>query len=252
MLRRTLIGLCAALAATTVARAQAPTPAATAPSTPAAAPAPKPNPRVRIDTPQGSIVVELYRDKAPVTVANYLKYVDRGLFNGATFYRASRPPGYTATDYGSIQGGLQNDPKKVLPPIAHEPTTKTGLKHGDGTISMGRHAPGTAQADWFITLGDMSYLDADPKNPRGQPGFAAFGQVVEGLDVVKKIIAMPVDPNKGEGAMKGEILRQPVRITKVSRVASPPPPEAAAPASSATAPAPVPPPITPSPATPPQ
>lgn len=176
---------------------------------------------MKIDTPQGSIVVELYRDKAPVTVANYLKYVDRGLFNGATFYRASRPPGYTATDYGSIQGGLQNDPAKVLPPIAHEPTTKTGLKHGDGTISMGRHAPGTAQADWFITLGDMSYLDADPKNPRGQPGFAAFGQVVEGLEVVKKIIALPVDPNKGEGAMKGEILRQPVRITKVSRVAAP-------------------------------
>jgi peptidyl-prolyl cis-trans isomerase A (cyclophilin A) len=186
---------------------------------PAAAPAPaKPNPRVKIDTPEGSIVVELYADKAPITTANYLKYVDRGLFNGATFYRASRPPGYTATDYGSIQGGLQNDPKKVLPPIAHEPTTKTGLKHGDGTISMGRHAPGTAQADWFITLGDMSYLDADPKDPKKTPGFAAFGQVVEGLDVVKKIIAMPVDPNRGEGAMKGEMLVKPVRITKVSRV----------------------------------
>lgn len=224
MLRRTLLGLSAALALSTIAEAQTPPPAG-APA-PVPTPAPKPNPRVKIDTPQGSIVVELYRDKAPVTVANYLKYVDRGLFNGATFYRASRPPGYTATDYGSIQGGLQNDPAKVLPPIAHEPTTKTGLKHGDGTISMGRHAPGTAQADWFITLGDMSYLDADPKNPRGQPGFAAFGQVVEGLEVVKKIIALPVDPNKGEGAMKGEILRQPVRITKVSRVAPPTPPPA--------------------------
>ncbi|WP_337187515.1 peptidylprolyl isomerase [Phenylobacterium sp.] len=181
------------------------------------------NPRVRIETAHGAIVVELYRDKAPVTVANYLRYVDRGLFNGATFYRASRPPGYTATDYGSIQGGLQNDPAKVLPPIAHEPTTRTGLKHGDGTISMGRHAPGTAQADWFITLGDMSYLDADPKNPRGAPGFAAFGQVVEGLDVVKTIIALPVDPNRGEGAMKGEMLVRPVRITRISRAAAPPP-----------------------------
>ena len=219
MLRRTLIGLSTAFALTAAAHAQAP------PSVPSATPAPasKPNPRVKIETAHGSIVVELYRDKAPITVANYLKYVDRGLFNGATFYRASRPPGYSATDYGSIQGGLQNDPAKVLPPIAHEPTTKTGLKHGDGTISMGRHAPGTAQADWFITLGDMSYLDADPKNPRSQPGFAAFGQVVEGLEVVKKIIALPVDPNKGEGAMKGEILRQPVRITKVSRVTAPPP-----------------------------
>jgi peptidyl-prolyl cis-trans isomerase A (cyclophilin A) len=245
MLRRTLIGLSAALALSTVAQAQTPPPASdAAPPTPAPAPALKPNPRVKIDTAQGSIVVELYRDKAPITVANYLKYVDRGLFNGATFYRASRPPGYTATDYGSIQGGLQNDPAKVLPPIAHEPTTKTGLKHGDGTISMGRHAPGTAQADWFITLGDMSYLDADPKNPRGQPGFAAFGQVVEGLDVVKKIIALPVDPNKGEGAMKGEILRQPIRITKVSRVAAPAPapaPAAAPSPAEPTPPAPTPP-----------
>src|SRR3954466_9885702 len=113
---------------------------------PAAAQTPpaKPNPRVKIETPQGAIVVELYADKAPITVANYLKYVDRGLFNGATFYRASRPPGYTADDYGLIQGGLQNDPKKVLPPIAHESTIKTGLTHKtDGTISMGRHAPGT-------------------------------------------------------------------------------------------------------------
>jgi peptidyl-prolyl cis-trans isomerase A (cyclophilin A) len=215
MLRRAFLALAAALVLAGPALAQAPAAA------PAATPA-KPNPRVKIDTPEGSIVVELYADKAPITVANYLKYVDRGLFNGATFYRASRPPGYTATDYGSIQGGLQNDPNKVLPPIAHEPTTKTGLKHGDGTISMGRHAPGTAQADWFITLGDMSYLDADPKDPKN-PGFAAFGQVVEGLDVVKKIIAMPVDPNRGEGAMKGEMLVKPVRITKVSRVSAPAP-----------------------------
>ncbi|WP_293901311.1 peptidylprolyl isomerase [Phenylobacterium sp.] len=221
MLRRTLLGLAAALAVS-VAQAQTPpAPSAAAPPGPTA----KPNPRVKIDTPQGSIVVELFADKAPITVANYLKYVDRGLFNGATFYRASRPPGYTAADYGLIQGGLQNDPKKVLPPIAHESTIKTGLTHKtNGTISMGRHAPGTAQADWSITLGDMSYLDADPKDPKTNPGFAAFGEVVEGLDVVQKIIVMPTDPAKGEGAMKGEILKQPVRITKVSRVVAAPAP----------------------------
>lgn len=222
MLRRTLVALSLAAAFAGAAHAQ---PAPAAAPAPAAKPA-KPNPKVKIETPQGAIVVELYADKAPITVANYLKYVDRGLFNGATFYRASRPPGYAGTDYGLIQGGLQNDPKKVLPPIAHESTLKTGLTHKtDGTISMGRHAPGTAQADWSITLGDMSYLDADPKNPKN-PGFAAFGQVVEGLDVVRKIIALPTDPNKGEGAMKGEILRQPVRITRVSRYV--PPPAAAA------------------------
>jgi len=238
MLRRTLIALAAAAFAT-AAQAQ-PAPAPTPAPTPAPAPPAKPNPRVKIETPQGAIVVELFADKAPITVANYLKYVDRGLFNGATFYRASRPPGYTAADYGLIQGGLQNDPKKVLPPIAHESTIKTGLTHKtEGTISMGRHAPGTAQSDWSITLGDMSYLDADPKNPKTNPGFAAFGQVVEGLDVVKKIIVLPTDPNRGEGAMKGEMLKQPVRITRVSRVAATPapPPPATTPAAATTAPA---------------
>ena len=221
MLRRTLIGLCAAFAATAV---QAQTPPAAPPAAPTPAPA-KPNPRVKLETAQGGIVIELFADKAPVTVANYLKYVDRGLYNGATFYRASRPPGYAADDYGLIQGGLQNDPKRVLPPIAHESTIKTGLTHKtEGTISMGRHAPGSAQADWSITLGDMSYLDADPKDPKANPGFAAFGQVVEGLEVVKKIIVLPTDPTRGEGAMKGEMLKQPIRITRVSRVALTPAP----------------------------
>jgi len=191
---------------------------AAVPEAPAPSPAPaaKPNPKVRLETAQGVIVLELYVDKAPITANNFLKYVDRGLYNGATFYRASRPAGYTATDYGVVQGGLQQDPKKLLPPIAHEPTTKTGLKHVNGTISMGRRAPGTATADWFICLGEQTYLDADPKDPKN-PGFAAFGRVVEGIEVVQKIIALPVDPNAGEGAMKGEMLKAPVKITRASR-----------------------------------
>lgn len=110
MLRRTLIGLAAAFAAT-AAQAQ-PAPA----STPALAPAAKPNPRVKIETAQGAIVVELFADKAPITVANYLKYVDRGLFNGATFYRASRPPGYTGTDYGLIQGACRTTRRRSCRP----------------------------------------------------------------------------------------------------------------------------------------
>jgi peptidyl-prolyl cis-trans isomerase A (cyclophilin A) len=172
------------------------------------------NPRVVLTTTEGPITLELYRDKAPITVANFLKYTDRKLFDGATFYRASRPPGATGpADYGVLQGGLQNDPKKLLPPIAHESTLKTGVKHLDGTISMGRRAPGTATADWFICVGDQDYLNADAKNP----GFAAFGRVVEGMDVVRKILGMPVDPNKGEGAMKGEILKKPVKILTVRR-----------------------------------
>lgn len=202
-----LIGLSAALALS-----------ATAPLSPVLAQEARPNPKVRIDTAEGPIVLELYADKAPKTVANYLKYVDKGLFDGATFYRASKPPGYAPNDYGVIQGGLQNDPKKVLPPVAHEPTTLTGIKHLNGTISMGRHAPGSAQADWFIVIGDQDYLDADPKDPKTTPGFAAFGRVVEGLDVAQKILGMPVDPKAGVGAMKGEMLVKPVRIAKIRRI----------------------------------
>lgn len=172
------------------------------------------NPRVVLTTPEGAITLELYADKAPVTVANFLKYTDRKLFDGATFYRASRPTGATGpADYGVLQGGLQNDPKKLLPPIAHESTAKTGLKHVDGTISMGRHAPGTGTADWFICVGDQDYLNADGKNP----GFAAFGRVVEGMDVVKTILSGDRDPNKGEGVMKGEMLKKPVKILTVRR-----------------------------------
>jgi peptidyl-prolyl cis-trans isomerase A (cyclophilin A) len=174
-------------------------------------------PKVALTTPEGVIVVELATDKAPVTANNFLKYVDQKRFDGATFYRASTPPGATVKDYGILQGGLQNDPKKLLPPIAHESTLKTGLKNLDGTITMARRAPGSATADWFICVGDQAYLDADPKDPKN-PGFAAFGHVVEGMDVVRKLLAMPVDPNRGEGPMKGEMLVKPVKIVTARRV----------------------------------
>ena len=207
LLRRTLLALVAYASLTGAALAQAPAPAA------APAPAPPTNPRVVITTEVGAITVELAADKAPITTANFLKYVDRKLYDGSTFYRASKPPGQTANDYGSIQGGLRDDVKKKLPPIAHESTTKTGLKHGDGVISMGRYAPGTAQADWVICVGDMSYLDATATDP----GFAAFGHVTDGMPIVQQILGMPTDPNKGVGAMKGEILVNPVKIISIRR-----------------------------------
>lgn len=234
MFRHALAALTALAAPPAFAQTPAatPAPATPAPATPPAAatppaPAPKPNPRVKVETAEGAFVLELYPDKAPITVANYLRYVDRGFFNGAACFRASKPKDYAGNDYGLVQCG-QKDPAKKLPPIAHESTIKSGLTHGkDGVISMGRFAPGTAQADWSIMLGDMSYLDADKKNPAANPGFAAFGQVVEGLEVIRKIIVLPTDPNQGEGAMKGEILVRPVRITRVSRVVAPPPAAAA-------------------------
>jgi len=224
LLRRTLLALAASFAVASAAHAETT------------------NPRVVINTSLGSITLELFADKAPITTANFLKYVDRRLYDGATFYRASKPPGQASNDYGSIQGGLQNDPKKVLPPIAHESTAKTGLKHTDGTISMGRHAPGSAQADWFICIGDMPYLDATAKDP----GFAAFGRVVDGMPVAKQILGLPTDPKAGVGAMKGEMIARPLKITSIRRA-----PAAAAPAPSAPSPAPQPAPPTPAPAAPP-
>jgi peptidyl-prolyl cis-trans isomerase A (cyclophilin A) len=212
--RRILIALSAASLAAAAHAQTPPAPTATPEGPP---PAVSTNPKVVLTTAQGDITIELFVDKAPITAKNYLKYVDRKLFDGATFYRASKPPGQAANDYGTVQGGLQNDPAKVLPPIAHESTLKTGILHKDGVVSMGRHAPGTAQADWFICVGDMSYLDADPKDPKN-PGFAAFGHVVSGMDVVQKILGMPTDPNRGEGAMKGEMLVKPVKIISARRV----------------------------------
>jgi len=216
LIRRTLLALIAAASLAAPAHAQTP------------------NPRVIITTAEGTLTLELFADKAPITTANFLKYVDRKLYDGATFYRASKPPGQVSNDYGTIQGGLQNNPKKVLAPIAHESTLKTGLKHTDGTISMGRHAPGTAQADWFICIGDMPYLDADPKDP-SNPGFAAFGRLTGGKPVAETILGQPTDPNAGVGAMKGEMLVKPVKIVSIRRA----PPEAPAtpPATAPAAPA---------------
>jgi peptidyl-prolyl cis-trans isomerase A (cyclophilin A) len=195
------------------------------------------DPYVKLHTAQGDVVIELYAEKAPVTVKNFLHYVDTKRFDGASFFRASTPKGDTAKDYGILEGGLENAPEKLFPPIAHESTAKTGLSHTDGTISMARNAPGTAQANFTICVGDQTYLDASAKDP----GYAAFGKVVEGMDVVRKMLKLPTDPNKGVGVMKGEILAHAVVITSarrvpVSEVHFPPP---------RTQPAPIPPPSAP-------
>lgn len=181
-------------------------------------PAPKPPVHVALETPQGRIVIALAVAEAPVTTANFLRYVDRKLYDKATFFRASRAPG--AVDYGLIQGGLQGI--GALPPIAHEPTTQTGIKHLDGVVSIARTAPGTATSDFFICVGDAPYLDANPAATGDNQGFAAFGRVVEGMDVVKKILALPTPGKAINPVMKGQILDPPVPITSARRVALPP------------------------------
>ncbi len=171
--------------------------------------------RVRLQTDKGVIVVELADDKAPITVANFLHYVDTGRMDAAVFYRASRAPG--APTIGLIEAGVK-DPAKLLPPIAHESTLITGLKHLDGTLSMARFAPGTATSDFSICCGDAPYLDAHPELPGDNLGYAAFGQVIEGMDVARAILAMPTTGAALNPAMQGEVIDPPVRILSARRV----------------------------------
>lgn len=179
-----------------------------------AAPAPKAaTVRVTLQTSEGAIVLELEKERAPITTANFLRYVDQKRLDGTSFYRAAK----VAEGYGLVQGGTRNDPKRTLPPIAHEPTNRTGLTNNDGAISMARNAPGSAAGDFFLIVGDMSSLDADPSQPGDNVGFAAFGHVVEGMDVVRKILEAPTSPTEGEGVMKGQMLAPQIRILTARR-----------------------------------
>jgi peptidyl-prolyl cis-trans isomerase A (cyclophilin A) len=167
---------------------------------------------VAIETTLGRIVVGIDRGRAPITAANFLHYIDTHRLDGETFYRAMHSAGG-----GLIQAGVRSDVRKLYPPISHEPTTKTGIHNVAGTISMARLEPGSEQGDFFILVDDIPAFDAG--GPGGDPdGFAAFGHVIEGMDVVKKIYDSPVSATKGEGPMKGQMLEPPVRIIKAQRV----------------------------------
>jgi peptidyl-prolyl cis-trans isomerase A (cyclophilin A) len=218
MLRLTpmTLGLLAmpALAQTSPATAPQPAP------TPTIAPAPiAPLPRVKIDTTVGSFTVEVETAKAPVTAANFLRYVDQKKLDGITFYRTCK----VADKFGFVQFGTNGDPKRTLPPIKHEPTTITGLKHLNGTLSTARLAPGSARGDFTISVGDQPSFNADPTRPddatKTNLGYAAFGRVVDGMDVVLKIFDAPVDPNATvRGSFKGEVPAAPVRVLSARRL----------------------------------
>lgn len=173
-----------------------------------------PKPRVAIQTDHGTIVVELEDKKAPITSANFLRYVDARKYDGGTFYRASRTKGVKGA--GSIQGGLSVRARRYAP-IAHESTRQTGIKHRAGTISMARNAPGSATCDFFICASPQPYLDARPGGKGDNEGFAAFGGVVQGLDVVKKILALKADGPAAYEVMKGQMLNPPVKIISMKR-----------------------------------
>lgn len=178
--------------------------------------------RVAMVTTLGTIEVDLDHKHAPVTVENFVRYVDLRRFDGMNFYRVMKL-NWGQQPNGIIQAGLSGDPAKVLKPIAHEPTSQTGILHKAGTLSMARNAPGTATADFSILLSDLEGFDADPKsaNPELQAGYAAFGHVVSGMDVVRKIYDSPLSPTKGVGLLKGQMLDPPIKVLTVRRVAIP-------------------------------
>jgi peptidyl-prolyl cis-trans isomerase A (cyclophilin A) len=170
---------------------------------------------VAIKTAKGTFMADINVGAAPITGRNFLRYVDAKLLDGANFYRVSHAP--NKPEFGLVEGGLKGDPKKVMKPIAHESTLKTGLTHKDGTLSMARRGPGTATADFFVVMGDQPGFDADPMAEGDKNGFAAFGQVADGMEVVRTIFNQPVSPTLGVGAMRGEMLKTPVTIISIRR-----------------------------------
>jgi peptidyl-prolyl cis-trans isomerase A (cyclophilin A) len=164
---------------------------------------------VAIETSAGRIIVALDKTHAPITTANFLHYADTHHFDGENFYRAMR-----VGDGGLIQGGITTDARKLYPAIKHEPTAQTGLHNVAGAIAMANAGAGTARSDFFILASDIPALDSKGDDP----GFAVFGHVVVGMDVVNKILASPVSPTKGEDAMKGQMLEPVIKIVKVERV----------------------------------
>jgi peptidyl-prolyl cis-trans isomerase A (cyclophilin A) len=170
------------------------------------------NPKVLIKTELGNITVEVYENDAPITAANFFKYVDNNLFNGGTFYRVVTMDNQPNNDVKIevIQGGLGfGESDNRFPPIEHETTVRTGIKHKDGVISMARNKPGSASSEIFICINDQPELDFGGKrNPDGQ-GFAAFGMVVEGMDVVRKIQNQPEE---------GQMLKSKIKIYSINRI----------------------------------
>ncbi|QGY44120.1 peptidylprolyl isomerase [Maribellus comscasis] len=150
----------------------------------------QPLPQVRIKTSMGNIVAELDTVNAPITAKNFLNLVKTGALNNAVFYRVVRMDNQpnNAVKIEVVQGGLFDDEKIAkYPSIQHETTKMTGLKHLNGTLSMARYEPGTASTEFSICIGDQPELDFGGKrNPDGQ-GFAAFGTVLSGMEVAKKI-----------------------------------------------------------------
>ena len=172
---------------------------------------------VVMETAAGPVHIELYPQQAPLTVENFLRYVDGGYYEGGKFYRTVT----TENDKGApiievIQGGL-GDLEAVFPPVAHESTEDTGIRHTNGVISMARDGPGSAQSEFFICIGDQPGLDYGASRNPDQLGFAAFGRVVSGMDIVIKIHSSPADAPTDDPYLEGQIIAKPIQILSIKR-----------------------------------
>jgi peptidyl-prolyl cis-trans isomerase A (cyclophilin A) len=168
---------------------------------------------VVLQTTLGDIRIALETGRAPVTSANFLKYVDAGRFDGAKFYRALKQD--KAGTEGLVQGGVQGRTRGMFPPIAHESTVTTGLSHVDGAVSMARGSPGSARGEFFIVVGSMINYDGVPNG--GDPGFAVFGRVVAGMPIVRKMMRLPRAKEARSEHMQGQMLAEPVTILSARR-----------------------------------
>jgi peptidyl-prolyl cis-trans isomerase A (cyclophilin A) len=176
--------------------------------------------RVRVQTELGDIVVEVDTAKAPSTSANFLKYVDGGHYDGGMWHRTVKMDNQpeSPVKIEVIQAGVNPDKAKSgFPPIALERTSVTGLLHKDGVISMARGSPDSATSGWFFCINDQPSRDfGGARNPDGQ-GFAAFGRVVSGMDVVRKIQAAPSSSDRKTNT-EAQRLTPPIKIVKAARV----------------------------------
>ena len=175
--------------------------------------------RVRVQTEMGDIVLEVDPVKAPGTAANFLKYVDAGHYDGGTFHRTVKMDNQpeSPVKIEVIQAGVNPDRAKAgFPAITLERTSVTGILHKDGVVSMARGGPDSATSGWFICINDQPSLDfGGALNPDGQ-GFAAFGRVVSGMDVVRKIQAAPSSSTRTTNA-EAQRLTPPIKILRVTR-----------------------------------
>jgi peptidyl-prolyl cis-trans isomerase A (cyclophilin A) len=224
MLRRITLCAAASLAALSVALPALAQPTTAPPAPPAIVP--KPFPHVALETSLGTIILQIEATRAPITAANFLKYVDAKRYDGQNFYRTTRNWGEGST---VVQAGVRTDARLLYPAVAHEPTNATGLTHCPGAVSIARNAPGSARSDFFLLLSAIPGFDADPAAAGDNAGFAVFAEVVSGWEVAQKIAAAPVSDTLGEGIMKGQMLAAPVKIIRAVRVPPPAAPDPAKP-----------------------